>query len=58
MLRFGFESFQDSLGILRYMDSLIVLTHEVLDAVEALKPNDRRAFDLPVVSLVSPDLKK
>jgi hypothetical protein len=39
------------------MDSLIVLTHEVLDAVEALKPNDRRAFDLPVVSLVSPDLK-
>jgi len=54
MLRLGVEPFQDGLGVFGNVGSLIVLPHEVLDAVKTLEPHDRGELNFLVLHLVRP----
>lgn len=54
MLCLGVEPFQDGLSVFGNVGSLIVLPHEVLDAVEALEPHDRGELEFLVLDPVGP----
>ena len=52
VLRFGIEPIQDGLGVLGQVSAPIALTHEALDAVEALEPDDRGELNLSFDDIV------